>query len=194
MQTILAVDDNQDDLFLLERTLSLSGIGHRLLTAGDGVEAEAILDSIEKGKRHSFASLIFVDIHMPRLDGFQPLARFKREPRRAAIPVVMLSSFDDPGVMGKAFELGATACLHKLPALEEVRRVVKRAGDASRRLQDSTSPRWAFNAAHDGNFSAVGALPATHNGTVTYGEEGWLARPSLSRKIPKNTNQQSVNV
>lgn len=139
MRTILAVDDDQNDLFLLERTLCLGGIEHRLLTAGDGVEAEMLLDSIEGGKDATLPSLVFLDVHMPRLDGLQLLDRLKRQPRRAGIPVVMLSSFDDPRDMDKAFELGADACLHKPPAPKEVRRLVNSLTDTPRQLQAATA-------------------------------------------------------
>lgn len=47
MKTILGADYNLDDLFRLERALSLVGIEHRLLTAGDGAEAEPLLDRFE---------------------------------------------------------------------------------------------------------------------------------------------------
>ena len=67
--------------------------GHEVLLAEDGFDALAKIDEHQP-------QMIFCDILMPRLDGYQTCAIIKRNPRFAAIPVVMLSSKD--GVFDKA--------------------------------------------------------------------------------------------
>ena len=67
--------------------------GHEVLLAEDGFDALAKIDEHQP-------QVIFCDILMPRLDGYQTCAIIKRNPRFAAIPVVMLSSKD--GVFDKA--------------------------------------------------------------------------------------------
>ena len=131
MRTILAVDDSRDDLLLLERTLSVAGVEHRLLTAGDGVEAEELLEGIEEGSNSTFPSFVFLDVNMPRRNGFAFLDWFKSKPRCARIPVVMLSSFDDPSEMDKALALGAAGCLQKPPAARAVQRLLQTLTDRS---------------------------------------------------------------
>ncbi len=166
MKTILAVDDNRDDLFLLEWALSRSGVEHRLITAGDGVEAEELLDRIEQREDASLPSLIFLDVNMPRLGGLQFLDRFMRQPGRASIPVVMLSSFDDPRDMDKALELGATACLQKPPALKDLHRVVSALTDSPSQFQDGPrSPGWMLDETRNDGLSPAGASPVAGNGT-----------------------------
>ena len=82
---VLVVDDSQTvrrsaELFLRQG-------GHEVLLAEDGYDALA--------KIHDFApDLVFCDILMPRLDGYQTCAIIKRHPRHAHLPVVMLSSKD----------------------------------------------------------------------------------------------------
>ena len=67
--------------------------GYEVLLAEDGFDALSKVNDLEP-------HLIFCDILMPRLDGYQTCAIIKRNPRFAQVPVIMLSSKD--GVFDKA--------------------------------------------------------------------------------------------
>ena len=67
--------------------------GHQVLLAEDGFDALAKLSDFKP-------DLVFCDILMPRLDGYQTCAIIKRNPRFAHVPVIMLSSKD--GLFDKA--------------------------------------------------------------------------------------------
>jgi twitching motility two-component system response regulator PilG len=67
--------------------------GHEVLLAEDGFDA---LSKVHDYQPH----LIFCDILMPRLDGYQTCAIIKRNARFCSVPIVMLSSKD--GVFDKA--------------------------------------------------------------------------------------------
>ncbi|GAB1436757.1 twitching motility response regulator PilG [Sphaerotilus sulfidivorans] len=67
--------------------------GHEVVLAEDG------FDALSKVNDHD-PQLIFCDILMPRLDGYQTCAIIKRNPRFAHVPVIMLSSKD--GLFDKA--------------------------------------------------------------------------------------------
>ncbi|MEQ1601098.1 MAG: response regulator [Methylophilaceae bacterium] len=57
------------------------------------IQAEDGFDALSKISRHD-PDIIFVDIMMPRLDGYQTCSLIKRNPRYKATPVIMLSSKD----------------------------------------------------------------------------------------------------
>ncbi|MGH8454949.1 MAG: twitching motility response regulator PilG [Nevskiales bacterium] len=78
-----------DDSKTIRRTAEtlLSKMGCKVLTATDGFEALA------KIADHG-PDIIFVDIMMPRLDGYQTCALIKNNPKYRATPVIMLSSKD----------------------------------------------------------------------------------------------------
>lgn len=82
---IMVIDDSQT----IRRTAEtlLSRAGYTVVTAKDGFEALA------KIADHS-PDLIFIDIMMPRLDGYQACALIKGNPGFAHTPVIMLSSKD----------------------------------------------------------------------------------------------------
>ena len=82
---VLIIDDSET----IRRTaqLYLSEAGCEVLLAEDGFDA---LAQIVDHRPH----VIFVDIMMPRLDGYQTCALIKRHPKFASTPVVLLSSKD----------------------------------------------------------------------------------------------------
>jgi twitching motility two-component system response regulator PilG len=88
---VLVIDDS--NTIRRSAEIFLKQGGHQVVLAEDGFDALA--------KIHDAApDLIFCDILMPRLDGYQTCAIIKRSERFAATPVVMLSSKD--GVFDKA--------------------------------------------------------------------------------------------
>ncbi|HSD38116.1 MAG TPA: twitching motility response regulator PilG [Rhodocyclaceae bacterium] len=78
-----------DDSNTIRRSaeIFLAQAGYQVLLAEDG------FDALSKISDHH-PDLIFVDIMMPRLDGYQTCALIKKNPRYAGTPVIMLSSKD----------------------------------------------------------------------------------------------------
>lgn len=88
---VLVIDDS--NTIRRSAEIFLKQGGHDVMLADDGFDA---LSKITDYQPH----LIFCDILMPRLDGYQTCAIIKRNPRFSGTPVVMLSSKD--GVFDKA--------------------------------------------------------------------------------------------
>ena len=88
---VLVIDDS--NTIRRSAEIFLRQGGHEVVLAEDGFDALAKVNDCQP-------DLIFCDILMPRLDGYQTCAIIKRNERFAATPVVMLSSKD--GVFDKA--------------------------------------------------------------------------------------------
>lgn len=88
---ILVIDDS--NTIRRSAEIFLKQGGHEVALAEDGFDALAKL-----GDFHP--DLVFCDILMPRLDGYQTCAIIKRNPQFSAVPVIMLSSKD--GLFDKA--------------------------------------------------------------------------------------------
>lgn len=88
---VLVVDDS--NTIRRSAEIFLRQGGHQVVLAEDG------FDALSKVNDHE-PDLIFCDILMPRLDGYQTCAIIKRNPRFAHVPVIMLSSKD--GLFDKA--------------------------------------------------------------------------------------------
>lgn len=81
----MVIDDSQTIRRTAETLLSREG--YAVVTAGDGFEALARIAEHRP-------QVIFIDIMMPRLDGYQVCALLKGNPQFADTPVIMLSSKD----------------------------------------------------------------------------------------------------
>jgi twitching motility two-component system response regulator PilG len=88
---VLVIDDS--NTIRRSAEIFLRQGGHEVVLAEDG------FDALAKVNDHT-PQLIFCDILMPRLDGYQTCAIIKRNPRFAHVPVIMLSSKD--GLFDKA--------------------------------------------------------------------------------------------
>lgn len=78
--TILACDDDPDILEALR--IYLSGEGYRVLTAGDGAEAVALV-------AHNNVQLVLLDVMMPGMDGISAAAAIRRD---SNVPIIFLSA------------------------------------------------------------------------------------------------------
>jgi CheY-like chemotaxis protein len=86
MPTVLIVDDEQHIRLLIEQTLEeLEEEGVELQTAVDG---EAALDVV----RNHHPELVFLDVMMPKLNGFEVCRAIKEDPGLASTHVVMLTA------------------------------------------------------------------------------------------------------
>ena len=88
---VLVIDDS--NTIRRSAEIFLKQGGHEVLLAEDGFDALAKVNDFQP-------NLIFCDILMPRLDGYQTCAIIKRNERFSGVPIVMLSSKD--GVFDKA--------------------------------------------------------------------------------------------
>ena len=122
--TILVVDDDPNDRFLIEHAFRQIGLTDPIQLVGDG--AEAIAYMMGEGKysdREKFAYPTFVitDLKMPRADGFAVLEFLKGNPEWAVIPTIVLSASSDLDDIKKAYMLGASSYHVKPQTAEELR-------------------------------------------------------------------------
>jgi CheY-like chemotaxis protein len=86
---LIAIIDDEEDLCQLLK-LALVHKGYEAVMAFDGEAGLALVRS-----RHP--SLILLDIKMPRMNGYQLLARIQQDPALAGIPVIVMTSLADDG-------------------------------------------------------------------------------------------------
>ncbi|MCG3195584.1 MAG: response regulator [Candidatus Omnitrophica bacterium] len=113
---ILIVDDDEGHTELVKRNLRRVGIHNTMDSVSDG---EAAIDYIFRNGAYSNRPgnghlLVLLDINMPGgLDGVEVLRRIKADPHKRKIPVVMLTTTDDPREVQRCYDLGCSVYITK---------------------------------------------------------------------------------
>lgn len=127
---IVAVDDEQDDIFFLRRTLTKTGVAHRFQPYSNGEAAIAALTTVAAGDPKSEPPIIcFLDIKMVGLSGLDLLRWIRAQRALDTLPVIMFSSSDHPADVDSARELGAQGYLKKYPSVSAMQTVLQQAID-----------------------------------------------------------------
>ena len=110
--TLMIVDDDVNDLFLIERGFRAVGVTGPIHTINGGVEAIAYMKGEGKYSdrtAYTYPTFITTDLNMPDADGFAVLEHLKNNPEWAVIPTVVLSSSNDLDDIKKAYMLGCSS-------------------------------------------------------------------------------------
>jgi CheY-like chemotaxis protein len=118
MPFALVIDDNRQTADFTCQMVALLGLEAK--AAYGPREALFLL-------RDRSPDIIFLDIQMPGVDGFEVLAFLQREPKLKEIPVVMVTSDDQPETAVKARRTGALLTLIKPVSIETLERVLRTA-------------------------------------------------------------------
>src|SRR5688572_10809197 len=110
--TILVIDDDKNDQWLIERALRTAGVVAPIYLASDGAEAIAYMMGEGKyadRKKYAYPTFIITDLKMPDRDGFAVLEFLKGNPEWAVIPTIVFSASTDLDDIKKAYMLGASS-------------------------------------------------------------------------------------
>ena len=103
-KTILYVEDNEFNRKIVRQLLARTSYALREATDGEAGVAAALEDPPD---------LILMDVQLPRLSGLDATRRLRADPRTAAVPIIVVTSFALSGDDVKAQQAGATAYLAK---------------------------------------------------------------------------------
>ena len=117
MKKILIIDDNLANREILR--MRLERLGHEVVEAEDG---EAGLRCVET----ETPALIFLDVMMPKKDGWQVCKILKTDPKTQKTPVVMLTALQEPPGSQRATECGADDFMSKPWDPAHLKKIVER--------------------------------------------------------------------
>ncbi len=120
---LLIVEDDPGDIRLALEVLSELEMSGQSMVLSSAEEALDYLRSVGRyaGRKPGLPRAILADLKMPRVDGFDLLRQLKGDAELRAIPVVVLSSSDEPADMQRALALGAYEYLVKGMSFENYR-------------------------------------------------------------------------
>jgi CheY-like chemotaxis protein len=114
-QTILIVDDDPGHSELISRNLKRTALRSSIVQLTSGGAALAFIDDEVRLQRSGGSRLLMLlDIKKPgALDGIEVLRRVKTDPGKRTIPVIMLTTSDDPREVSRCYDLGCNAYVTK---------------------------------------------------------------------------------
>lgn len=127
---ILMAEDDPGHASLVHRNLRRAGVVNEVVRVEDGQEA---LDCIRSegayaGRNPAGSLIVLLDINMPRVDGVEVLRRLKADEKTKQIPVMMLTTTDDPREVERCYELGCSVYVTKPVEYEQFREAVRQLG------------------------------------------------------------------
>jgi diguanylate cyclase (GGDEF)-like protein len=95
---VLAIDDSAFFRQMLQRSLEESG--YVAVLARDGQEALRLLET-------EIPDIVIVDLTLPDIDGLEVCRRIRKDPMTTSVPLLVLTSLDEPGIEVEAIDAGA---------------------------------------------------------------------------------------
>jgi CheY-like chemotaxis protein len=127
-QTLLLVDDSDDDLFLLKSAFKKAQFDGFLPEVRNGHEAIEYLSGVgiyADRSLHPYPSVVLLDINMPLKSGFDVLDWIAAQPEWKRTSVILFSASRRPEDIERAFRAGAHSYLVKPETIEKLNALVR---------------------------------------------------------------------
>src|ERR1043166_8071106 len=127
-RTLLLVEDNEDDVFLMRRALKGAKVANPLFVAEDGQQAVDYLAGTGKYRDRTvypLPAVVFLDLKLPLVSGHDVLAWIRRQSELESVIVIVLTSSNEPTDLNRCYSLGANSYLVKPPTPEQLEELAK---------------------------------------------------------------------
>jgi len=115
--TILIAEDDEGHAFLIRKNLSRHGIENPVILFTDGQEVMDFFTAPSGVRGHVYDRgtryLLLLDVRMPKIDGTEVLRRLKSIEHLKMMPVIMVTTTEDPVDVEKCRSLGCTGYITK---------------------------------------------------------------------------------
>lgn len=130
--TILIAEDDDGHAELIRDNLNDAGLRNPIIRFRNGQEALDFFYAAPAGtaprREHGRAYMMLLDIRMPKVDGVEVLRRIKEDPELKNMPVIMLTTTDDPREIRNCYSLGCSCYVTKPVDYEKFTEMLTRLG------------------------------------------------------------------
>lgn len=116
IKNVLLVDDDEDEVNIFNEALERAGILCNCLWVESGLQVPYI---------SPLPDMIFLDLNMPRVDGFECLKDIKQTPALITVPVILYSTGMNSDLKKKGLLMGAAACIAKGYSITDLAETLK---------------------------------------------------------------------
>ena len=124
VKNILLVEDNPDDRELMKLAFAQEEIPHNLIVLSDGIEALNYLTGQESSQNeqvgyreqnqtNTMPALIMLDLNLPKINGIEVLRRIRAHPKTRLLPVLIISSSNEPQDLIDSYINGCNSYIRK---------------------------------------------------------------------------------
>lgn len=117
---LLLADDDSDDRLFFKEALEELRLSVTLSSVQDG---EQLMDFLSTNSGH-LPSVLFLDLNMPRKNGFECLTEIKKDSLLKDLPVVVFSTSFDPETINHLYENGAQYYIRKPAEFSKLKTVI----------------------------------------------------------------------
>jgi CheY-like chemotaxis protein len=127
---ILIAEDDDGHADLIKDGLEESGVCNKFIRFSNGEEAWNFLSRTgsKEVRDQSKSYLLLLDINMPKMDGIEVLRRMKSNDELKDIPVMMLTTTDDPREVEACYRIGCNMYITKPVDFKKFTETLKRLG------------------------------------------------------------------
>ena len=128
--TVLIAEDDDGHAELIMDNLREAGVLNRMRRFKDGQETLDFFfaQDAERKREKGRAYLLLLDIRMPKVDGVEVLRRIKADPEFRDLPIVMLTTPDDPREIKNCYSLGCNCYVTKPVQYDRFAEMLRRLG------------------------------------------------------------------
>lgn len=127
--TVVLAEDDDGHALLVTRNIERAGHKGRVVRLRDGRETvDYFQRPTAEVERPVSRAILLLDINMPRLNGIEVLQQLKQDASTSSLPIVMLTTTDDPQDVARCYDLGCNVYVRKPVVYEEFVEAISRLG------------------------------------------------------------------
>jgi CheY-like chemotaxis protein len=119
---LLLADDDEDDCAFFKEALDELSLPAALVTVNDGVQ---LMDFLNKS--NLLPSILFLDLNMPRKNGYECLTEIKQNTELKNLPIIIFSTSLDTEIVNLVYEKGAVYYIRKPGEFAQLKKVISNA-------------------------------------------------------------------
>jgi CheY-like chemotaxis protein len=126
--TLVMVEDDDGHALLIRKNLERAGVSNEIVHFTNGAQALTYFfnDSSKTAARQK--SLVLLDLNLPEIDGYEVLRRLKENEGTRNIPVIVLTTTDNPREIDRCYQLGCNVYVSKPVEYEAFSDAIRKLG------------------------------------------------------------------
>ncbi len=126
--SLILIEDDEGHARLIHKNLQRVGVLNSVERLKNGVEALAYFDRLQKQGDGHEKRVVVLDLNLPDIDGFALLRHLKGHAATRTIPVIVLTTTDDPGDIDRCYALGCNVFMTKPVGYEAFSEAIRKLG------------------------------------------------------------------